>query len=172
MPKTYLGRRQPLSRPVICSAQPQSEPGTGWGTAIVRTTGFPLGDMNTRRAAIRRMVRGAANDLLIAAERDRIRPGREAPLSRAATSRSGSNRRRSGPPFLLALRASENGVHRSAARREGGLHRIPLVVGVSISAYFPHSRRRVEPHPFVPTEDTDPISGRLSRRAILHTAAA
>jgi len=77
-------------------------------------------------------------------------------------------RSRSGPPFLLALRASENGVHRSAARREGGLHRIPLVVGVSISAYFPHSRRRVEPHPFVPTEDTDPISGRLHLHSQQH----
>jgi len=29
------------------------------------TTGFPLGDLNARRAAIRRMVRGAAKDLLI-----------------------------------------------------------------------------------------------------------
>ena len=65
MPNTYFGRRQVLFRPVICSAQPQSEPGTGWGTPSVRTTGFPLGDWNARRAAIRRIVRGAAKDLLI-----------------------------------------------------------------------------------------------------------
>jgi hypothetical protein len=51
--------------PVICTAQPQSEPGTGWGTPIVSTTGFPLAEWNTRRAAIRQIVRGAAKDLLI-----------------------------------------------------------------------------------------------------------
>src|SRR5712691_8054618 len=65
MPNTYLGRRQLLFSPVICRTQPQSEPGTGWGTPIVSTTGFPLADRNTRRAAIRRIVRGAAKDLLI-----------------------------------------------------------------------------------------------------------
>jgi hypothetical protein len=52
-------------RPVICRAQPQSEPGTGWGTPIVSTTGFPLGALNTRRAAIRRILGGAAKDWLI-----------------------------------------------------------------------------------------------------------
>ena len=65
MPNTYLGRRQLVFKPVICRAQPQSEPGTSWGTPIVSTTGFPLGDLNTRRAAIRRMIRGASKDLLI-----------------------------------------------------------------------------------------------------------
>lgn len=65
IPNTYLGRRQLVSRPVIWSAQPQSEPGTGRGTPSVSTTGFPLADWNTRRAAIRRIVRGAAIDLLI-----------------------------------------------------------------------------------------------------------
>jgi hypothetical protein len=44
MPNTYLGRRQPVFRPVICSAQPQSEPGTGCGTPIVSTTDFPLAE--------------------------------------------------------------------------------------------------------------------------------
>src|SRR4029077_17843719 len=67
MPNTYLGRRQRVFRPVICSAQPQSEPGTGWGTPSVRTTGFPSRDWNTRRAAIRRIVLGAAKDLLMRA---------------------------------------------------------------------------------------------------------
>jgi hypothetical protein len=65
MPNTYFGRRQLVFTPVICSAQPQSDPGTGGGTPSVSTTGFPLGDWNTRRAAIRRMVRGAAKDLLM-----------------------------------------------------------------------------------------------------------
>jgi len=40
-------------------------PGTGRGTPIVKTIGFPLGDRNTHRAAIRRIVRGAAQDLLM-----------------------------------------------------------------------------------------------------------
>src|SRR5260370_158467 len=65
MPNTYLSRRQLLFSPVICRAQPQSERGTGWGTPIVSTTGFPLADWNTRRAAIRWIVRSAAKDLLI-----------------------------------------------------------------------------------------------------------
>lgn len=65
MPNTYPGRRQVVFRPVICYGQPQSDPGTGCGTPIVSTTGFPLADWNTRRAAIRRIVRGAAKDLLI-----------------------------------------------------------------------------------------------------------
>ena len=65
MPNTYLGLRQVVFRPVICRAQPQSEPGTAWGTASVTTTGLPLGALNTRRAAIRRILGGAANDLLI-----------------------------------------------------------------------------------------------------------
>ena len=65
MPNTHLGRRQPAFRPVICSEQPQSEPGTGCGTPIVSTIGLPLGDSNTRRAAIRRIVRGATKDLRI-----------------------------------------------------------------------------------------------------------
>src|SRR6185436_20621312 len=54
---------------VTCSGQPQSEPGTGCGTPIVSTTALPLAEWNTRRAAIRRIVRGAAKDLLITAER-------------------------------------------------------------------------------------------------------
>jgi hypothetical protein len=62
MPNTYLGRRQLVFIPVICSGQPQSEPGTGRGTPIVSTTRCPLADSNTRRAAIRLMVRGAAKD--------------------------------------------------------------------------------------------------------------
>ena len=45
MPNTYLVCRHPVFRPVIWSAQPQSEPGTGCGTPIVRTTGFPIDDM-------------------------------------------------------------------------------------------------------------------------------
>ena len=65
MPNTYRGRRRMLSNPVICSGQPQSDPGTRCGTPIVSTTGFPLDDWNIRRAAIRRIVRGAAKDLLI-----------------------------------------------------------------------------------------------------------
>src|SRR5690606_35355383 len=65
MPNTYLGLRQVVLRPVICRAQPQSEPGTAWGTPSVTTTGLPLGALNTRRAAMRRIVRGAAKDLLI-----------------------------------------------------------------------------------------------------------
>jgi len=51
--------------PVICRGQPQPDPATGWGTPIVSTTGFPLADWHTRRAAIRRIVRGAAKDFLI-----------------------------------------------------------------------------------------------------------
>jgi hypothetical protein len=65
IPNTYRGRRQLMFNPVICRGQPQSDPGTGWGTPIVSTTGFPLGNWNTRRAAIRRIVRGAAKDLLM-----------------------------------------------------------------------------------------------------------
>src|SRR5712664_2940347 len=65
MPNTYFGRLQVVFRPVICSGQPQSEPGTGWGTPSVRTTGSPLADWNTRRAAIRRIVRGAAKESLM-----------------------------------------------------------------------------------------------------------
>src|SRR3989442_15806275 len=65
MPNTYLGLRQVVFRPVIWSGQPQSEPGTGWGTPSVTTTGLPLGALNARRAAIRRIVRGAAKDLLM-----------------------------------------------------------------------------------------------------------
>jgi hypothetical protein len=65
IPNTYRGRRKLVFNPVICRAQPQSDPGTGCGTPIVSTTGFPFADWNTRRAAIRRIVRGAAKDLLI-----------------------------------------------------------------------------------------------------------
>ena len=65
MPNTNLGLRQVVLRPVICRAQPQSEPGTAWGTPSVTTTGLALGALNTRRAAIRRIVGGAAKDLLI-----------------------------------------------------------------------------------------------------------
>ena len=65
IPNTYRGRRQLVFNPVICRGHPQSDPGTGWGTPIVSTTGFPLADWNTRRAAIRQIVRGAAKDLLI-----------------------------------------------------------------------------------------------------------
>src|SRR5438067_728861 len=65
MPNTYVGRRQVVFSPVISSRQPQSDPGTGCGTPIVSTTGFPLANWNARRAAIRRIVRGAAKDLLM-----------------------------------------------------------------------------------------------------------
>ena len=65
MPNTYLGRRQVVFSPVICNGQPQSDPGMGCGTPMVSTTGLPLADQNTRRAAIRRIVRGAAKGLRI-----------------------------------------------------------------------------------------------------------
>src|SRR5829696_8759920 len=65
MPNTYFGLRHIVFRPVICKGQPQSEPGTARGTPIVRTTGFPSANWNTRRAAMRPIVRGAANDVLI-----------------------------------------------------------------------------------------------------------
>lgn len=65
MPNTYLGLRQIVLRPVICRGQPQSEPGTACGTPSVTTTGLPLGALYTRRAAIRRILGGAAKDLLI-----------------------------------------------------------------------------------------------------------
>jgi hypothetical protein len=65
MPNTYFGRRQLLFKPVICSAQPQSDFGTGVGTPSVSTTALPLGKWNTRRAAIRRIVRGAAKDVVM-----------------------------------------------------------------------------------------------------------
>src|SRR5258706_6143096 len=75
MPNTYLGRRQPAFRPVISSEQPQSEPGTGCGTTIVSRIGLPSGDWNTRRAAIRRIVRGATKDLRISALTSRCQAG-------------------------------------------------------------------------------------------------
>src|SRR5438552_718312 len=65
MPNTNLGLRQVVFRPIICREQPQSEPGTAWGTPSVTTTSLPLGALNTRRAAIRRILRGAAKDFLI-----------------------------------------------------------------------------------------------------------
>src|SRR5262245_45592054 len=73
MPNTYFGLRQVVFRPVICRGQPQSEPGTGCGTPSVTSTGLPLGALYTRRAAIRRILGGAANDLLMA---ERIVSGR------------------------------------------------------------------------------------------------
>jgi len=103
MPKTYLGRRQPLFSPVICTAHPQSEPGTAWGTPMVSTTGFPLADWNRRRAAIRRIVRGAAKDLLIRPERNRIRLRRAKPLFGAASRRSGSPAMWGREPFRHRL---------------------------------------------------------------------
>src|SRR6185436_8378411 len=102
MPNTYLGLRQVVFRPVICRAQPQSEPGTARGTPSVTTTGLPLDVLNTRRAAIRRMVGGAAKDLLMRLSADRISP----PLEQAFDQR-------------IAPEQAERGRNRSNGQRHG-----------------------------------------------------
>jgi hypothetical protein len=71
--KHVLGSSPNAVQPCDLHSAPQSEPGTGCGTPIVSTTDFPLAEWNTRRAAIRRIVRGRSEGFVHTTERDRIR---------------------------------------------------------------------------------------------------
>jgi hypothetical protein len=57
IPNTYRDRRQLVFSPVICTAQPQSEPRNSLRHANREHDRLPVGRWNTRRAAIRRIVR-------------------------------------------------------------------------------------------------------------------